>query len=410
VVDLSTTAAPDGTYQVFARLVNFSDRPVSRGVSLVVDGETVDSYNYVMPPNSVAPQVWYQEGEPMSVAVVLAGGDALVEDDTASGGFQPGKKASIEVVEETAIPVTGENPALNKSAVVRGVETAAGFAVEPVPADEYFERPATDLTVFHNTSVARYPAGISLVVIPPLRTQDVILPEGVLAAGSTVVVPASAVLQAAGDHPLLAGLDFSGVRWGAARTLTAEEGGFVPLVSAQFEGKTLPLLLSKSTGQGEVYLLTADLSRGNLTRHPVFPIMLAKMAQAAVRNPLPEQIQLGEEIVLPPAGSYLSVALTPPGQPRQVFPSGWPRVWEATFSPGEYRFEYEDRDGSTRRFSIGVNAGSLSESDISPREWVNRTGFGEDPSTREAGEVDLTPWLLGLAIVCLLLEAVLAWR
>jgi len=74
--------------------------------------------------------------------------------------------------------------------------------------------------------------------------------------------------------------------------------------------------------------------------------------------------------------------------------------------------EMIDLYGRTRQFTFGVNAGSFAEGNISPGEW--RSDYVQTQVADETGdqviEFDLTPWLLGVAMVLLLVEAWRAWR
>ncbi|MBE0699963.1 MAG: VWA domain-containing protein [Anaerolineaceae bacterium] len=415
VIDLSTTSAQDDNYQVFAQLANFSTLPVARNITLLVDGKAVDSYSYSLPANSITPQVWYQQGQPGVVTVKLTGGDLLKEDDSASSGFQSGRQAQVVLVEEkltlgdsgASAEVAVEEKA---SAVAQALNSIAGVSTREVLPADYTALPAINLTIFSGWLPERLPDGDVLVVQPPEKGTG-LFPDGLSAGDGTQAIPNDAVLQIDSADTLLQGLDFSGVRWGEARKFGNPLDGYQPLMALQFEGQTLPLLLRKNLGQGHIYLLTAELSRGNLTRHPAFPILLAKMVQASVRSPLAAQIHVGEKLNLPEPGSYRSVAVTPPEQAPAVFQREWPLAWEATNTAGTYSLELEGADGIKNSYSIGVNAGSLLESDITPRDWARQASAELSASGQGTSQdLSLAPWILALAILILFWEASVAWR
>ena len=59
-----------------------------------------------------------------------------------------------------------------------------------------------------------------------------------------------------------------------------------------------------------------------------------------------------------------------------------------------------------------MNAGSFAESNITPREWRDEYVQTQvaDQTGEQTIEFDLTPWLLGIAMILLLVEAWRAWR
>ena len=80
-------------------------------------------------------------------------------------------------------------------------------------------------------------------------------------------------------------------------------------------------------------------------------------------------------------------------------------------TPGVVNIELEDTSGKKSNVVVGVNAGDTVESDLSVEEQTQQAKASTVGNNVVKGEaVDLAPWLLGLAIIVLLLEAKLAWH
>ena len=168
-------------------------------------------------------------------------------------------------------------------------------------------------------------------------------------------------------------------------------------------------------GITRVAVLLADLSFGNFTKHPAFPILMANLVEFTRQAPAPPGFHTGQAIPLPAAGSYQSIQVIPPGQAPLGFAQSWPSQWEQTLEPGVYRFRFTRANGESAEFAAGAWAGEANELDLRPRAWTSQagTGSGSRPSATEdeaARRLDLRPWLLAAAVLLLLGEAYLAWR
>lgn len=158
-------------------------------------------------------------------------------------------------------------------------------------------------------------------------------------------------------------------------------------------------------------MLLPDLRSSNLTRHPAFPIFLANLVQLVAGTDLPTAIRAGDPLLLPSRQTYPLIQLHPPEGEVIELAAERPDVWTETRQPGVYYLDLIDRDGDRQRYAVGVNAGSLEESDISPGQWAQQSQLADQVSeTQDARQVDLMPWLLFLVILLLILEARLAWR
>ena len=396
VLGISAAEMADGRIQVFARLANFSSKDVTRVVSLLADDHLVTSTTLLIPAGSAVPQVWLLEPGAVSATVLLTGGDALPEDDTAVTGLAVGSKARVTLVADQPAPL---------QQAVAAVQTADLQVVKPA---DYSPVALADLTIFRGALPAVWPEGTVLLVEPTGA------PDGSAAQAFVVQdkadFPANAPVQVK-ENSLLAGIDFSGVRWGSAWKLAALPQGFETLVAvSDAQGQTIPVLLSGYSGGTHLLVLLADLGSGNFTKHPAFPLLINNIVESVRRAPLPTTLLTGQVINLPPAGEYHAIHLGLPGAAQTVDVTGT-ELWTQTLQPGAYSLALEDLAGRQITQVVGVNAGDEIESDLAPRDWALSTSTAPAIDNVAAAQpVDLLPWLLGLAGLCLFVEAVLAWR
>jgi len=385
VLTISTTPMAENRFQVFARLGNFGDQPIKRVVTLLADGNPVDSSPVQMEPNSVVSQIWEVAGRPAAVTVSLAGGDQLSEDDSATFGLHYSGKIRIGFITETPQPLD------------KAVRSIPGIDLRILSPEEYLPGMPFDLVIFRGTLPESWPVGVILVVDPPTG-KELLAVKG-LEEIRSVPVPSR--------DPLLTGVDFSGVRWSKAWVLEHAPSGFVALLQVDQN----PLLMRGRVGPSQIYILLADLKSGNLTRHPAFPILIANLVQSSIETSLPAAMQTGERLPLPPAIEYPRLRVSPPQGDPVEFTADRPVVWSRTLDPGAYQVELVDLDGGIHRYTIGINAGSEVESDVRPGDWVSdRSAKAEVMQIGTSRAIDLMPWLLGIAIALLILEARLAWR
>lgn len=420
VLELNATSLGENRYQLFAQVANFGNLGVQREVALQLNEMQVDSMLLAIPAGSKVAQIWQITAEsssqnPAAIRVSLAGEDGFKEDDAATIGLQPGGRLRVTLVAENPAPIQQALQVIPEVDVqVAAPEEYASFAY----------RPASDLTIFRNYLPEDWPDGDVLVVEPPSTPASA--GDLTLVAQARREVPANAPIQVPNPDPLLAGIDFSGVRWSRAWTLVNIPNSFNTLLQAG----DAPLLLRgelerEQAGPTRVLVLLADLSRGNFTKHPAFPILIANIVQDLLRMPFSASFNTGEGVRLPALGGFDTLSISVPGEAPLEYRTVWPEVWEHTLEPGLYRFTWKSRAGDSLEYIAGVNAGDEIESDFRLRAWAEAAGTGipsitgSSPgnstplgasSEQEHRPVDLLPWLLGAALLVLFLEATLAWR
>ena len=382
VVDPQLGKLQAGQRELFFRLANFSGQETVREVELSVDGEVVRTWTVTLAPRAVLPQVVRLTGQLSTVQISLLGSDLNLQDDTASLGVGPDGVVQVAVVAADPMPLD------------RAVSSIPNAALTLLTPEEYIAEMDFDLVIFRGVVPERWPEGVSLVFDPP--PGNALVPVGGLApVGAVTSSQPAAVLD---------GVDLAGVRWGLASQVVAEDGYDV-LARAD----RLPLLLHLESANQDVYILTPELTGGNFTKHPAFPILLSNLVELA-RPFAPQSAYL--------AGERLDIGQLSDGQdPELRLPDGGTEELTAGQSvelsePGLYRLTSTDQYGEPIEAAFGVNLGNLDESDITPREW--RSDFVEaqldEPAERQSIDVPLGPWLLAMAVVLLALEAWRAWR
>lgn len=422
ILELNATPLGENRYRVFARIVNFGAQEVMRSLTLRLGEQVVDQISLSIPAGSSVPQVWQISvdpeqpgvGESAALTVALNGRDRLPQDDSASTGLQPGGNIQITLVAEN--PDSLQQAFLAVPRVDLQVLTPAEFIHSA-------DRRSPDLTVLRGFVPETWPKGKTFLVEPP---NDWRAAEGVTRTASVQRnVPTNAPLLFPNPDPLLIGVDFSGVRWSKAWSPVTFPEGFVILMQA---GEMPLLLRGQSDLLGEntpLWVLLADLSHGNFTKHPAFPILMANLVESAAQSPLSGSLKTGETIWLPASNEARSWRIFAPGAAPVELEVDGPRQWTQTGEPGIYRFVHYGQDGRPVEFIAGINAGDEIESDLHLRVTeiaLSNTAPGSDPAQGEQPvtglnrtdqsrrQIDLLPWLLGVAILFLLLEARLAWR
>lgn len=385
VLSVSTLQLPGGRLQVFARFANFGIQPASRPATLLVDGAVLDTLAVDLPADSTITRLWQLAATPEVVSVKLDGSDALPEDDRYTEVLQePGTLRAVLVTE-------------NPEPLAKALRSVPGVQLRVLPPAEYSPSLSYDLTVFRGALPSAWPRGAVLVVDPPLG-------QRLLPVSGSVEITGQPVPDPSGP---LGGIDFSGVQWGRAWEVSNEDGMLASLLDAN----GAPLLLSGRTDGTRLYVLAADLSAGNLTRHPAFPILIASLVQQTRPSGWPAAIQAGQPLPLPVDGDLTRLRLALPDDTAREWNSGFPGRWSETTRAGLYEIETVNRDGAKTAARVAVNAGNKDESDLRPRSWSLEAGPAEAQVSRQQSDVlSLTPYLLGLALALLALEAWLAWR
>ncbi|NUM47525.1 MAG: VWA domain-containing protein [Anaerolineales bacterium] len=379
VLNLALASFSAQKRQLFARFANFANASVTRRATLLADGNPVTTVDLTLAAHSTLPYTWDIVGNPTRLTVQLESADTLPADDAASLGLNTPPALTVALVADNPAPVD------------RALAAIPNVAAQIISPTNYLPGSPFDLVIFKNTRPAEKPTSNTLILGLPGET--------------TPFDPTRLIFQ---PHPFLNSLDFTGLR-----NLASSPLNDTPTWLTAYPLQTLlavedrPLLQHGQTGQTQTTLLNIDITAGNLTQHPAFIILLNNILAYYRSLALPDQIPLGTPLHIP---TGTNVSLSPPDQAPISFSSPCPCVSPDTRIPGLYRLTLLDSGGSPQTHWIGVNAGSLTESDITPNQFsVSSTPSTAVPSTLEE-PIQLAPSLLALVIILFFLEAYLAWK
>ena len=351
---------------------------MTREIEVAVDGSPVQTRVLALPPGSITAQTISLTAVSGSVSVRLLGTDDMPADDLAVLGVSSSRSVRVAVVADNPYPLD------------KAISTIPGTSLKVFSPSSFVDDGTYDLVIYRGFVPATWPIATALIFDPPVTTGVISIGLPVRVEGQIEVVPGS----------ILAGAGLESVRWEYAAVLS-DVKDFEVIAS------TLVTPRSSSTSnrwRSDVYLFAPLLDSGNFTKHPAFPILLSRFVTLS-RDFTPQPSYLVGDVITLPSGEYSIKA-----------PSG-ELLGEETSpvvltEPGLYQFEATDPLGVVRSSEFGVNLGEAVESEIAPQDW--RTQFttpGEEVEREwQLVEVDLGPWLLGAAVLLLLIEAWRAWR
>ena len=399
VMDIDVVNLSPRQYQVYARFANYADSEANRLVSVVADGNPLNSAMLDLSPHTSTTRVWGPfNGEPSSVSVTLLGGDNLPEDDSAASGLQAGQTARVALIADTSFPLQ------------EAIEAVPGTELTTYTTQNYLPNLPADLSIFRNTIPNVLPAGTTLFIDPQVQSSEMVL---ALEISGPIDIKVNALTEISSTDALVEDIDFNGVRWEYITGLASVPETFEVIIQIRDpNNQTFPVLLKDTSKKSAVYVLLADLQHGNFAQHPAFPIMIGNAVNISAYDTLPAAIKAGEDLALPEPGKYRALSIKAPKAETATFINTWPDVWSLNQTPGVLEIEFEDTAGIKSSMAVGINAGNPLESDLSvsePAQPAEASLSGSDVVGK--GEmVNLTPWLLGLAMIILFMEAMLAWR
>lgn len=371
----------DGQFQVLVQLINHSDKDKINNVKVFADGKESSQSEILMPAGSVTPYIVNLSGLVDYVQVEINSNDVLGEDDFAGAGRAGESIVHIALVADQPDPLD------------RAILSVPNVEMNIISPEDYNYAADYDLTIFRDYLPSEWPDGVIFVVDLPIEN-EILTANGVRSIDPPLELTAD---------PLTDGLTFSGVRWQDARGMLDSQSDFDALIVA---GET-PLLLERDLERGNLIVFLPFLEVGNLTMHPVFPLLISNVVESA-REILPEQqYNVGEDLIFSIDLQEYGVSLKDPALNEiRIDSSGDVRLRQF----GQYAYMVEESNSKSEEVSFGVNAGDWNESNISPREWAVDLAEEEFEVVDNEIILDLTPWLLGLVVVLLLVEAWRAWR
>ena len=374
-------------YQVFARVRNYSDLPVSDVLTISADGNPAESREIRLEPGTS--QEFVFEDLPVGTKTVsarLSGSDALALDDQAYAVLDVRRPAQV-------LLVTAGNLYLEK--VMGLIPNVELFRAQPrryftLDADRY------DLVVFDTFVPDVIPRGNLLFVNPPESTLFSIEGE----------TRRPRVRDWERDDPLLRFVDLRDVAIARASRLAVPSWARVLV-----HGDDMPLMLAgERENRQRIVVMPFDLRQSNLPLSAAFPILMLNImgyleppGQVDTRDLRPGDLvsispllQTEEISVRRPDGSTASFKVA--GQPLRFDQTALPGIYTATQKAGNAVISQE---------IFAVNPSNERESDVRPRPI--QVAGGQVLANPAAGGLvwvqrEFWQWLVPPALLLLLFE------
>lgn len=384
--------------QVYARVVNYGSAPLATEVQLFGDEQPLGSRPVNLSADGEAELTWTLPPGVRTLRVELAGRDNLPDDDSASLSLFQNRPINTLLVSATP------------ERLERALTAVAGLNVAVISPVEYGNSSLAadaDLTVFEGVLPERWPAGGVLVINPPIGAGP-LLNVAANPAPVNAEQPAPVLLPSVFSSAL-EGVSLGGINFGALRSVEVPAWATVVMRS----GDT-PLILRGQSGQSNIAIWTFDLVESGLTTRLAFPLLVARTVRDLTPPALPSAVLAGDTLPLRPSPRAATLELRAPDGAVQQLPLAAPEQAGAAVTlmqPGVYTLVERQGDTAIYTGQVAVNAGAPVESDLRPRP-VPAGLDGSPPAGQQSGSASrdqrdqqsLWPWLIGLALVLMLLE------
>jgi len=375
VVTLAAQPGPANEVHIYARLLNAGDRFFRGPVRLWID--------VTMQAGATLELTWTLPGPARQVRLEIAGNDGLPLDDTAT------------VVMNNQQPVRVLLVGSDVEALTRALQAMPDVTLTTISSATYNpdQAPLADVTVLVNTLPSRWPEGGVLVINPP--DGSLLAVQGRAPAEATVTLPPA-------GETLLRDINLSGVNWGSV-VLGNPPDWLTPLA---FSGNH-PLILRGRFERSDVAVWNFDLTDHPITRRLAFPLLVARTIRDLAPPVLPTAVTFGTPVIYATDLRTTDLEVRHPDGVRDVMTiqPALPVALEPS-QAGLYQVRELSGGQVLREAQIPVNAGSLLESDVTPRidnTTVNPT-FAPMPATRTPVPQPVWSWLVIAAIGILVAE------
>ncbi|HET8627593.1 MAG TPA: VWA domain-containing protein, partial [Thermomicrobiales bacterium] len=285
----SAAQAPD-RLELFARVSNFSDAPVSTQARLEVDGATLDQRALALPRGGAVDLVWQVPAGTRGAWLHVAANDALPADNDAQVVLRDAPQVNVLLV--SAKP--GD--------LGRALAAQPGVALHPIAPSDYAAAappPAADLTVFDGVVPPTLPDGGILLVDPP--PDNPLIP----ARPESSETPQVARVDAA--SPLLAGVDLGGV------SFAMQPDYQTPSWATEIAGSDGGPLIVRGEYQGhDILAFTFDLAHSDLPKRLAFPLLIGNAVALLQTHDVPASAALGAGVPLRPVAGTARAQLRGP--------------------------------------------------------------------------------------------------
>ncbi len=383
VVALSIDPRPDGSSEAFVRVANHARTTARRRVLLESSGQLVDARDLSLPPGGDAAYVVpLARGADGALTARLAGDDLLAMDDAAYAVAARGDGARVSLV-------TNGNRFLETAlSLLPGVD-----ALTTVPADGVTLLGRADVVVADGAPPPQLAA--PLLLVHPTASLAGIEVLGQLDAPVPIIV--------APDHPLaVPGLDETAILDAAALGLGE---GWLPLLVAEVEGRTWPLMAEGQIDGRPAIVVAFDLGRSDLPLRPAFPLWVAATLDHLAPTTalgLPASAAPGVPLALrlPPRVTSAAV-LAPNGDVLSLDPAQSEVLWVPEAVGVHHLTLHAGQDEPPLVVPLAVNHALGAGSDVRGRPVVLAAPAAEAIASDDErrGRREMWRWLVGLALV-----------
>ncbi len=387
------TRPVEGGVQLFASVTNEGLEPQEALLSVEVDGRLFDARRVKAPAGETVEFVWSLPETVGRIAARLSDnpGDFLPLDDQAAAVHQGGVTHRVLVVGEGNLfleQVLGVLPGLQP------VKAQPGSDLLDPEADPF------DLVVFDGVTLPDPPPAADLLIIDPQPGEG---SAPLLDVTGVVTGTQNTSAIRAVSSPILQFVDWNGVNIRQMRQVAATWGE--PLVEAAGG----PLLITGEQGGRRIAVLTFDLQESDLPLKISFPILMANLVdwlRPGRSFNAPENLAPEDLVTLAPDSSATGVRITRPDGTTWEGAFGEDALlYDETGQLGHYRVEVVDGAGSREAGWFAVNLFAPAESRIQPAADIVVGAIPLQKGTGdEVGQLELWPWLAGLALLVLLIE------
>ena len=397
-------SAQDATQnELFARVANYATTAITARSEIEADGAIVDTRQLTIAPNATVDVVWQLPANTRGarLRVIPNGGraDPLPADNEA---YVVTREAS-----QRRVLLVSDSP----GDLARALAAQPGVTLTTVSARSYGDTQPYDLTVFDRFVPLDLPRGGVLLVNPGTS-------GGLLAAVGTEQAPQ--IARADRESPILAGVDLSGLTFGATPIYR------LPSWATEIVGgQQGPLILAGNLNGREIAAITFDPSSSSLTKRLAFPILIGNLVERLQTHRVPTAVALGAGASLEPVAGTTSLTLRDPSGATHDLPlrgsgGGVPSAYIVADQPGLYALIERDDSGATLlQESFAVNGGDPVSSNLRAVVAALPAGAGglapalaaSDPGQVGSATVavprrlgELWPVLLALALLVLVAE------
>ncbi|HYM49180.1 MAG TPA: VWA domain-containing protein [Candidatus Limnocylindrales bacterium] len=360
------------------RVENFGQQTRAVSIDFRADGHLRDVRAATLKGGTAQDLAFAVPADATVVTAQIEGGDLFPVDDQATAIARAPRPLRV-------LLVTPGNVFLEQALRLRG-----DFQLDVQAPSAYRPGTAYAMTVFDRFLPPTGLSGPALVIDPP---------AGSTLAGGTPVGIGRVRAVDAGD-PLLAHVDLQDVHVARSQDLRASSFGRALITSAQ-----TPLVLARDQPFRQV-LVGFDLHESDLPLRVAFPILMENLTEWMLPPSVPSHsFHPDEPVTIVPEPGARSVTVQRPDGSRLTIAPGGITTFAATDQLGLYTVVQavpgrEDRSW----FSVNLFDPSISQLKPVDRLTLPPSRVPSGTTSTRAGQFELWPWLLALALLVLLGE------